>query len=203
VGGDYFDFLALPDGRLGLVVADVSGKGTPASLLMASVHAWMQALAGTVDPAELLRRLNRFLYESTQANKFVTLTYAELDPGARRLRYVNAGHIPPYHLARDGRLTRLDVGGPVLGLLPQAEFDAGEVELGAGDVVAVVTDGATEALSPEDEEFGDERLIGVLRRCAGDGAEEVLASLFDSVHAWTGDAGCSDDLTALVVKLDG
>lgn len=203
VGGDLFDFIGLPGGRLGLTVADVSGKGTPASLLMASVHAWMQALAGTVDPPELMRRLNRFLFESTQANKFVTLVYAEFDPATRRLRYVNAGHIPPYHLAREGRLSRLELGGPVLGLLPDAAYEAGETRLEAGDVVAVVTDGATEALSPDDEEFGDERLVEVLRRCAGDEAEEVLASLFDSVLAWTGDAGCSDDLTALVVKAAG
>lgn len=203
VGGDLYDFVALPGGTLALTVADVSGKGTPASILMASVHAWLQALAGTVDPTELMRRLNRFLFESTQANRYVTLFYAELDPVSRRLRYVNAGHVPPYHVRRDGSLARLECGGPVLGLLADVGFEAGETRLEPGDVVAVVTDGATEALSPDDEEFGDERIVELLRRCAGDGAEEVLASLFDGVTAWAGAAGCSDDLTALVVKADG
>jgi sigma-B regulation protein RsbU (phosphoserine phosphatase) len=203
VGGDLYDFVALPGGRLALTVADVSGKGTPASILMASVHAWLQALAGTVEPPELMQRLNRFLFESTQAHKYVTLFYAELDPATRGLRYVNAGHVPPYHLRRDGRLARLECGGPVLGLLPGVAFEAGEARLEPGDVVAVVTDGATEALSPDDEEFGDERIVELLHGCAGDGAEEVLASLFDRVTAWTGAAGCSDDLTALVIKAAG
>ncbi len=202
VGGDLFDFIQLPAGRLGLTVADVSGKGTPASLLMASVHAWMQALAGTVDPPELLRRLSRFLFESTQANKFVTLFYAELDPASRRLRYVNAGHIPPYIVRRDGTLTRLAVGGPVLGVLPGVDFEAGEVQLQADDVLAVVTDGATEALSPSDEEFGDERVVELLRAARGESAEGVLGAIFAGVARWTGPAGCSDDLTALVVRVD-
>ncbi len=202
VGGDLFDFVQLPGGRLGLTVADVSGKGTPASLLMASVHAWMQALAGTVPPSELLRRLSGFLFESTQANKYVTLFYAELDAAQRRLCYVNAGHIPPYLVRRDGSLARLDVGGPVLGLLPGVAFEAAELQLEPGDLLAVVTDGATEALSPSDEEFGDERLVALLRGARGESAEGALCAIFAGVADWTGPAGCSDDLTALVVKLD-
>ena len=106
VGGDYYDLVPLESGRLGLVVADVSGKGTPASLLMASVHAWVQALAGGVAPPALMKRLNRFLYQNTQPNRYVTLFYSELDPATRRLSYVNAGHVPPFVLSSGGRASQ-------------------------------------------------------------------------------------------------
>jgi sigma-B regulation protein RsbU (phosphoserine phosphatase) len=202
VGGDYFDFLPLGDGRVGLVIADVSGKGTPASLLMASVHASLQALAGSARPGELMARLNRFLCRNTQDNKYVTLFYGELDPRDGRLAYVNAGHVPPYLVGGDGSRARLFEGGTVLGLLEEATFPEGEVRLGPGDVLAVVTDGATEARSPGDEEFGDERIFDVLEGCAGGGAAEALRALEAAVAAFTGEAGCSDDLTALIVKAD-
>jgi len=200
VGGDHYDFIPLPEGRLALAVADVSGKGAPASILMASVHASLRALAGGAPPAVLASRLNRFLYESTQPNKFVTLFYGELDHVARRLVYVNCGHIPPFRVGRDGRAQRLSVGGPALGLLEDAAFESGWVDLVPGDVVAVVTDGATEAMSPEGVEWGDARVLGALREAGEGTAAAVLRGLVGGVAAWTGSAGCSDDLTALILK---
>jgi sigma-B regulation protein RsbU (phosphoserine phosphatase) len=200
VGGDYYDFIPLPGGRWALIIADVSGKGTPASILMASVHASLRALAGTAAPAAVMERVNAFLYESTQANKFVTAVYAELDPAARRLAYVNAGHIPPYWLRRGGSARRLTEGGPVLGLLDHAGYDVGEIVLAPGEVVAMVTDGATEALSPDDRELGDERLMQALSVAAEGSAERQLEVLLDAVNSWTAERGCSDDLTALVLK---
>lgn len=202
VGGDYYDFVPLEDGRLGLVVADVSGKGTPASLLMASVHASIQALAGSVAPAALLKRLNRFLYANTPSNKYVTLFYAELDPKRRRLAYVNAGHVPPFVLGKSGLRSRLEVGGPVLGLLEDAIFEEGIQDLGSGDVVAILTDGATEALSPAEEEFGDARVVQALEHAGGASATATLEGLFAAVHEWVGPRGCSDDLTALVLTAE-
>jgi sigma-B regulation protein RsbU (phosphoserine phosphatase) len=199
VGGDYYDYVPLPGGRVALVVADVSGKGTPASILMASVHASLHALAGTARPEDIMRRLNRFLFENTQANKYVTLFYAELDPGRRRLSYVNGGHVPPY-LLRPGGRERLVVGGPALGLLEEAAFPAGEVALGSGDLLAMVTDGATEALSPDEQEFGDDRVYHALLEASGGSADAVLRRLVEAVDSWTGPAGCTDDLTALVLK---
>jgi sigma-B regulation protein RsbU (phosphoserine phosphatase) len=200
IGGDYYDFIPLEDGRLSLVVADVSGKGTPASLLMASVHASLQALAGSVAPAALMRRLNHFLYLNTEPNKYVTLFYAELDPRRRQLAYVNAGHVPPFVLTASGARRRLEVGGPALGLLEDAAFEEGAQPLGGGDVVAVVTDGATEALNPEDQEFGDQRLYEALAERPGGSAQDALDTLFAGVHGWTGARGCNDDLTALVLR---
>jgi sigma-B regulation protein RsbU (phosphoserine phosphatase) len=200
VGGDYFDFIDVGS-RLALVIADVSGKGTPASLLMASVHASLQALAGTASPSLLMERLNRFLFLNTQANKFVTLFYAELEPASRRLAYVNAGHVPPYLVRPGAAPQRLDAGGPVLGLIDHCGYETGEVSLHPGEVLAMVTDGATEARSPEEEEFGDERVVDLLCRDAGRPASEILRSLVEAVAAWTGPAGCGDDLTALVLKV--
>jgi sigma-B regulation protein RsbU (phosphoserine phosphatase) len=199
VGGDYYDFIPLEDGRLGLVIADVSGKGTPASLMMASVHAWLQAMAGTARPTQVLERLNRFLHANTQTSRYVTLFYGELDPARRRLTYVNAGHVPPYLRRADGREGRLTTGGPVLGLLEDVALEAGEVDLAQGDLVAVVTDGVTEALNPQEEEFGDERVRRMLAEAAGGGAAASLQALVAAVDAWAGSAGCTDDLTALIL----
>jgi sigma-B regulation protein RsbU (phosphoserine phosphatase) len=165
---------------------------------MASVHASLRALAGTDTLERMIERLNRFLFASTQANKYVTLFYAELAPDERRLRYVNAGHVPPYLIGREG-CARLTMGGPALGLLDDVAFEMGEVAMEPGDVVAMVTDGATEAVSPEDVEFGDERVVGSLRRAPG-GAAELLQRLVDDIHLWAAAAGCSDDLTAMVLR---
>jgi sigma-B regulation protein RsbU (phosphoserine phosphatase) len=200
VGGDYYDFIPLEGGRMALVVADVSGKGTPASLVMASVHASLRATAGTDSPGVLLGRLNRFVCASTMESKYVTLFYAEIDPVSRRLRYVNAGHIPPCLVRASGEGERLRAGGPVIGLLEEAVYEEGEVTLEAGDLLAVVTDGVTEALTTGEEEFGDERVCETLQGAEGS-AESALRGLVQAVEDWTGPAeGFGDDLTALIMR---
>ena len=200
VGGDYYDVIPLAEGRWALAIADVSGKGAPASILMASVHASLRALAGSAALDVLMGRLNQFLFESTQLNKYVTLFYAELDPARRRLAYVNAGHVPPFWMRGRARRERLDTGGPVLGLLEDARYETGEISLAPGELVAMVTDGATEALSPEEEEFGDDRLREVLLSASAEGADGVVGRVSGAVRAWAGPAGCGDDLTLLVLK---
>ena len=201
VGGDYFDFIPLEGGRLAVVVADVSGKGTPASIMMASVHASLQAMAGTAPPAELLVRLNRFLYENTQMSRYVTLFYGELDPARRTLSYVNAGHVPPFLLRKaGGACERLQRGGPVIGLLDEIELEPGEVRLEPGDLMAVVTDGATEAASPTGEEFTDARVVPALVSAAAGSASDALRAVISAVDDWTGSAGCTDDLTVLTLR---
>jgi sigma-B regulation protein RsbU (phosphoserine phosphatase) len=199
VGGDLYDFIPLEDGRLAFAVVDVSGKGTPASILMASVHASVRALAGSAPIPVLMERLNRFLFESTQLNRYATLFYAELDPRRRRLGYANAGHVPPYRLSRDS-VERLYAGGPGLGMLEGMRFEAGETALAPGDVLAVVTDGVTEALSPDEREFGDARVVETLRGARKQPAAAILDTLVAAVQAWTAGRGYSDDLTALVLK---
>ena len=200
VGGDYYDFVPLSGDRLGLVIADVSGKGTPASLMMASVHAWLRALAGSAPAAQVLERLNRFVYASTETSRYVTLFYAELDPARRRLVYVNAGHVPPFVVRAGGREERLRCGGPVLGLLDEVTLEPGELTLEPGDLVVAVTDGVTEAVDPRGLEFGDERVRQTLAAHGGESAVATLSALTTAVDLWTGPAGCSDDLTALILK---
>jgi phosphoserine phosphatase RsbU/P len=200
VGGDSYDWIPLGKDRLALVIADVSGKGTPASLLMASVHAYVQALAGTAAPDLVIGRLNRFLFANTETSRFVTLFYAELDAGSRRLAYVNAGHIPPYRVSRDGKVSRLTEGGPALGILGGVSFEVGQLELEPGDTLVMVTDGVTEANSPDEREFGDEGVCAALRTLSAVSAPAILEGLIDSVTEWAGAAGCSDDLTALILK---
>jgi serine phosphatase RsbU (regulator of sigma subunit) len=199
VGGDSYDWIPLDGDRLAVVVGDVAGKGTPASLVMASVHASVQLLAG-IEPARLVERVNRFLSAHAPASRFVTLFYAELDASSRRLRYVNAGHVPPYRVAPDGTVSRLVAGGPALGLLPDASYEAGEVVLRPGDVVAVVTDGVTEAVSSADDEFGDGRVCEELRRLAAGSAAGILDGLVAAVERWTGGGGLGDDMTAVVLR---
>jgi sigma-B regulation protein RsbU (phosphoserine phosphatase) len=200
VGGDYFDYVPLAGGRLAFVIADVSGKGTPASLMMASVHAWLRALAGSEPAPRVLERLNRFVFASTETSRYVTLFYGELDPATRRLVYVNAGHVPPFVMRSRGGEERLRSGGPVLGLLDEVELEPGELVLDADDVLVAVTDGVTEAVDASGREFGDERVSQALASRTGAGAVETLAGLVSAVDAWAGPAGCSDDLTALILR---
>lgn len=200
VGGDHYDFIPLPDGRLAMAIADVSGKGAPASILMASVHASLRALAGTAPPALVMQRINRFLFESTQANRYATVFYGELDPASRRLTYVNGGHIPPYQVGSRGHEERLAAGGPALGVIEDATYEESRLVLEPGDLLAMVTDGVTEATSPDEQEFGDSGVIEVLRQARGAGAEDTLRRLVEAVRAWTGPVGCADDLTALVLR---
>jgi serine phosphatase RsbU (regulator of sigma subunit) len=167
---------------------------------MASTHAFVHALAGLAPPAELVSRLNRFLFARTQASRFVTLFYAELDPLARRLDYVNAGHVPPFRLARAGGVERLRDGGPALGLLETADYEVGQATLGAGELVALLTDGVTEAMSASEAELGDERVGAALQALAGRRASDILAGLVATVDEWAGSRGASDDLTALILK---
>jgi sigma-B regulation protein RsbU (phosphoserine phosphatase) len=200
VGGDYFDLIRLPEGRLGVVVADVAGKGVGASILMASVHAALQARAGTVEPGALIGWLNEFLCSSTRDNKFVTLFYAEIAAAGGAATYVNAGHVPPFLVDASGDGERLTTGGPLLGVLPGARFETAVRQLGPGSLLAVVTDGVTEQLSPREEEYGDARVLGLLRRCRGAGAEPVVEELLRELTSWAGAGGCTDDVTALIVK---
>jgi sigma-B regulation protein RsbU (phosphoserine phosphatase) len=202
VGGDWYDWIDLGGGRLAVVIADVSGKGTPASLLMASVSASLRALAGTAAPARMIERLNRTFFANTQPERYVTLFYGELEVASRRLVYVNAGHIPPFRVDKGGTVSRLPGGGLALGLLGDAGYETGEVALQPGDVVAMVTDGVTEASSPEDCEFGDERIGATLGAGAPRGsAAALLERLLEAVADWTGGASSSDDQTALVLTV--
>lgn len=201
-GGDYYDFFSRPGGRLGILVGDVSGKGMPAALLMASLQARVQVLLEEEeDPARLVQRLNRITAAHSPGNRFVTLFYGELDPGAGGLRYVNAGHNPPLILRADGAADRLEAGGLLLGILPHAAYEAGLARLDPGDTLLLYSDGVTDAAPPGGAgEFGEARLAEAAAAAGGLAAAEVLERVVDSVARFAGAVSGADDFTLIVVR---
>ena len=207
VGGDYYDFLDLGAGRIGVAVADVSGKGIAAALVMSVVQASLRVISTepSLSPAPLAARMNAFLHQATGANKYATFFYAAVEEGGRQLHYVNAGHNPPFLARRTGdgiEITELTVGGTVLGLFPGMEYDEATVPLRPGDVLVAFTDGVPEALNDRGEEFGEERVKALLRSLAGAAAADICATLGDAMRQWIGTAEQYDDLTVVVLAVN-
>ena len=212
IGGDYYDFVELRDRAIGIALADVSGKGVAAALIMSVVQASLRIIAseGDVSPPRLVARMNQFVHRSTPGSKYATFFYAQLDERRRQLRYVNAGHNAPYLLRANRPSTadsgspeieQLSVGGTVVGMFPDMDYEEATVELCAGDVLLAFTDGVPEAHNPEDEEFGEERLQQLLRQTAHLPAEEISASISAEMKNWIRDAEQYDDLTFIVMKV--
>lgn len=200
VGGDYFDYLPLPDDRMGLVIADVSGKGIPAALLMAGLQASVRSLAlPGVPPAEVCRRLNDLVHETTSASRYATLFFAVYDPHDRSLHYTNAGHFPPLHMGARGS-ARLSQGGLPIGLMPDSLYGEGNRELGVGDILALYTDGVVEQPNPAGEEFGEARLKDLLAGQKDAPLSEVLSSVIEAVRSWSGGGTPHDDITLVLAR---
>jgi putative ABC transport system permease protein len=206
VGGDYYDFLDLGDDRMAIAVADVSGKGIAAALVMSVVQASLRVISRErhLPLTQLAERMNGFLYQSTGANKYATFFYAQIEERGRLLRYVNAGHNPPY-LARCAgggvEITELSTGGTVLGLFSEVAYEEAAVEIRQGDLLVAFTDGVTEALNSEQEEFGEERLKELLRGMIGTPADEISVRLANRMREWIGTAEQHDDLTFIVMAV--
>jgi len=204
VGGDYFDFLDLGAGRLGLALGDISGKGVSAALLMASVQAFLRSRARQLagEPAALVAQINESLVESTDSSKFATFFYAVYDPAARTLTYVNAGHNPPF-LLRSGTtlVSRLRPTGMALGFDQGAVYGTGSETLNSGDVLLAFTDGLTEALNEAGEEFGEARTAGLLVGNRNLGASELQRLLSAKLEAFCGRAPQYDDVTIVVARV--
>jgi phosphoserine phosphatase RsbU/P len=206
VGGDYYDFLALPGGRLGIALGDVSGKGIAAALMMASLEASLraEAMRGTDDLAAVVQNVNSLVYEATAENRYATFFYAQYDPSARGLSYVNAGHNPPMLFRKREsrwRIERLDAGGTVIGLLPQFPYRQAALVLEAGDLLVVYTDGVSEAMNPADEEFGEERMIEAVTLSDGLSAAETIEQLMRSADDFASGAAQHDDMTLVVLRV--
>jgi len=202
VGGDYFDFVRVSDTRLGIAIADVSGKGIPAALIMAGFRMSLLAeIRNEFTMRAVMRKVNSLLHESLERDKFVTLFYGVLDYKNRTLSFSNAGHNPPLLRRADGRVQYLLEGGVALGVLPDARYEDRPVGLQAGDVLLLYTDGVSEAESPAGEQFGTRRLERSLERLASGTAFEILKGVVDDVTAWAGERGVSDDLTVVVLKV--
>lgn len=206
VGGDYYDFLELPDGRLGFAIGDVSGKGVGAALMMAGLEASLRALASVVDhPAELMDRVNSQVRQASTANRYVTLFYAEYDPVSRRLSYVNAGHNPPIVLRNSAgsyQILRLETGGPVIGLWPH-RYEQGLFSHEVGDLVVLFTDGVSESMNARSEEWGEDGLIEFAKTCHGFPALEAMRRILAAAEAFAAGAPQHDDMTLVVLRVTG
>ena len=202
VGGDYYDFLALPKGNLGVAIGDVSGKGIAAALMMASLQASLrsEATRAPENLAAAVGNINRLVYEASASNRYATFFYGQYDPIQGRFEYVNAGHNPPILLHRGDGVTRLEPGGTVVGLLENAPYEQGSVSLRPGDVLVAFTDGISEAMNLADEEWGEERLLDAIRGCKGESAQKLLDCLFDAATRFAGAAPQHDDMTLVVLR---
>ncbi len=201
VGGDYYDYFAVGTEGIGLCLGDVSGKGLPASLLMANVQATIRGQALFEEPpGRCLERANRLLSRSTATDKFVTLFFAVLDPHRHLLSYANAGHEPPFFIAADGTIRRLTQGGVVLSILEEWHYNDEQVEVRPGDTLVVYSDGLSEATNSEGTQFGEGRLADLLLEHRSVPAERLQQIVFDAVQQWSGKETREDDRTILVVQ---
>ena len=201
VGGDFFDVMYLNDGRVGLAVADVSDKGVPAALFMMSSRTLLKGAAiGVGLPGEVLREVNDLLIEDNEGGMFVTLLYAVYDPSSRELTYANGGHNSPLVVHPDGTSALFPLtDGIALGIAPDLSYKQNTVTLSPGDSVIFYTDGVTEAMNSEEEEFGLDPLSEFFRTNPPENPEETTAAVFDAVNAFAGEMAQSDDITCLVL----
>jgi len=205
VGGDFYDFFKLEDGRIGIVMADVSGKGVPAALFMMVSRTLMKGTAiGENDPATCLKEVNQLLVESNEQSMFVTVFYGSFDPATGVLEYANAGHNLPYVVKASGEVHPIECdSGLVLAVMPGFEFPGGSFQMEPGDVVFFYTDGITEAMDEEGVEFGDDELAAVLEEVAGSTAATFNRKAVEAVQEHAGEAAQSDDITCLALKYLG
>ena len=201
VGGDYYDFLDLGQERLGLVIGDIAGKGMPAALLMANLQANLrgQCAIAVDQPERFLQTVNRLFFESTADNAYATFFYSEFDDRAGRLRYANCGHLPALVVRHGGGVERLGPTASVLGLFSTWECRTAELSLSAGDLLAIYTDGITEAFDANDDEFGEDRLIEALHMHRDLPADDLVAAIYDGVRRFSPQEQ-RDDMTVIVAR---
>lgn len=210
VGGDYYDFIELEDGQLGIAIGDVSGKGIGASLMMASLQAALrgQAIHSGNDLAGLMDRVNKLIYETSTTNRYATFFHARYDPKTRKLIYVNAGHNPPYIIRRgrdETEVIELKEGGAVVGMLPPilVNYSQAEIELRPGDLLVGCTDGITEAMNPMEEEWGEEAVLAELKTLDGLSCREIIEHIVASADRFADGAKQHDDMTMIVIRVTG
>ena len=209
VGGDYYDFIKFDNSQLGVAIADVAGKGMPAALLMSTVQATLRSLTaarnGSVitDLSSIVTKLNRLLFNSTNGEHYVTFFYAMFDQATRSLTYVNAGHNPPIYLRADdgSEFRQLTSGGLVAGAFEDAAYEQETVQMKSNDLLFLYTDGLTEALNVEGEEFGTSRMMETLKSIASLSADQIRDVVARRVKEWCAGISLYDDLTFVVMKV--
>jgi sigma-B regulation protein RsbU (phosphoserine phosphatase) len=201
VGGDFYDILPLPDGRLIVTVGDVSGKGSPAALLMALLLAMMRTLVDEgLESARLLTRLNTQIVRHAPGSRFITLFYGLYDPRTGELEYVNAGHLPPLIHRHDGTFDRLTGGNIALGMFEGSTYEAHHARLNAGDALILYSDGITEAENSRGQEFDESHLSATVTRAATHDPERLGRAILAAVDLHAGEVRLADDLTVLVLS---
>lgn len=203
IGGDYFDVLQLGSENFAFCIADVAGKGIAAALLMSNLQATVRNLAAQhLQPAELTERVNRFIRNNTAPDRFITFFYAAFNTASRELVYTNAGHNAPMRITRGGAIARLGCGGQAMGISSKQAYEQEALELSGGDRLILFTDGITEAADSRDaEEFGEERLLEILRESRALNAAEIQSSVLARVAKFTGDK-FQDDATLIVLAVN-
>lgn len=201
VGGDYYDFVERKNKQYAIALGDVSGKGTGAALLMSSIHAAVRAHATTPATApEVVAQINQYIHDNTPANRYITFFYSELDHHTHQLNYVNAGHNAPMLVRANGNVERLEVGGFPVGIMPFGTYDEASVQLNCGDILVIYSDGVTESVNEEDDEFGEERLIEVVQKNMSRTAAGLRDRIDEALTRFVGKAKTVDDLTLVIVK---
>jgi serine phosphatase RsbU (regulator of sigma subunit) len=204
VGGDYYDHVPLGDGRVALVLADVSGKGVPAALLMSAFRASLLGqLDSHSDPAHALANVNRFLHRSVDPGRFVTAFLAIVDGRSGRIEYCNAGHNPPFLVGAGGAAVPLETGGLLLAMMDDARYERGEARLEPGQTLVIYSDGAVEARSAGGAMWGEDRLVAQARERSADSCATAAAAIASAIRAFEGTQGPSDDLTLLLARRNG
>jgi serine phosphatase RsbU (regulator of sigma subunit) len=203
VGGDYYDYLLFPDGRVGVLVGDVAGKGMPASLLMSSLQARCQVLFEDGDDlARKIGRLNKAVSANCPDNRFITFFMGVINPVNGEFVYTNAGHNPPVVVRATGEFETLKgAGGVILGILPMATYQEARMTLNPGDVLVLFTDGVTEAPDPSDDEYGEDRLGGLVASMKDRSSEEIVEAILNAVTSHTQGAPPADDITVVVARM--
>jgi phosphoserine phosphatase RsbU/P len=202
ISGDYYDVLRLADGRLAFAIADISGKGISAAILMSNLHAVLRTLAAAGhSPCALCQQLNRHLHEVTGGFRFATLFYAEWNLAEHRLRYINAGHSAPILFGTDG-VRRLPAGSPPIGIFQEVKFQEEVIPLHSGDLLVLFSDGVTEAGEERNNEFGESRLEAVVAAGRDEPLAQIQERVLAALRGWVGEE-LEDDMTLLLVRADG
>ena len=200
IGGDYYDFIDKGNGKMAIVIADVSGKGVGAALLMAAFQASIRTLVKSEEtPAALMAHLNNVMFENSPPNKYITVFYGELDTNLHNFEFVNAGHNPAIFVKDDG-YQLLQAGGPVVGIIASAQYKSQQIHLQNSDLIFLYTDGITEALDPEEREFGEEGVLKVITADRATGVEDLAQNLDRQLREFTRGAPPLDDSTLIFVR---
>ncbi len=201
VGGDYYDVIQIDKHSYGIVIADVSGKGAGAALLMSNLQAGLRALVGgDLGLAAIISRLNRLIYDNTDLEKYITFFYGILNTKTHTFTFCNAGHNPPYLINAKGSIQELKTGGIVLGMMQDAAYETETIELHKEDTIVMYTDGITEAMNAQEDEFGELRLQEIIKENKKESAEHIIEVISSDVKNYTGNTLQSDDITMVVVK---